>query len=66
MKLLALNAIENEGTMRIAVNPAYVVTYVDNGDKTTRLLINDHYIDVEESFEEVMQLLGFDCGWKMP
>lgn len=71
MKWLALNEIVragyygNKDTEKIVINPAWIVT-IKPCDSGTKIFINEESIIVEETFEEVMQILGGDCAWKMP
>lgn len=66
MKWLVLNAVKEEDEIvTIAINPTKILAVEKDRDKA-KLLFDPGHVEVKESFEEVMQLLGSDCGWKMP
>ena len=67
MKWLALNEKTfQRSTRKVAVNPAMIIMIAPCIKGTEIYFIDEGMITVEETFEEVMALMGSDCMWKMP
>ena len=67
MKWLALNEITYQRNVRkVAVNPSMIIMVAPCRKGSEIYFMDEGMITVEESFEEVMRLLGGECLWKMP
>lgn len=69
MKWLALNEItpyNGNGTRKVVINPTMIIMIAPCIKGTEIYFIDEGMITVEETFEEVMALMGSDCMWKMP
>lgn len=51
---------------KIAINPSHIVSITEKDDEAKLSFVDGESIVVKESFEEVMNLLGGNCEWRLP